>query len=174
MAIITFIDPELNPRTRAVEARVEVANDGGGLRPGMFAEVVARVPLDYDGRPHLLSDDAEDLPQVLAVPESAVLSTGTRHLVFLMVSPPRYVEDAEGTRREISPAIFEGRAVEVGPLADDGWPILSGLRPGDRVATRGSFLIDSQMQLSGRASLMRVPPASEAPESPAASAPGEK
>ena len=40
-----------------------------------------------------------------------------------------------------------------GPRTDDSYPILSGLNEGDRVAVRGSFLLDSQFQIRGLPSL---------------------
>lgn len=155
--IIAFVDPTLDEKTRTVEARIEIPNTDGRLRPGMFAEVRVEVPLDYDGEPHLVGGEPEDLPKVLAVPEEAVMSTGTRHLVFVLTSPARYVELDDGTQEETAPAVFRAREVRVGPMADGWWPILAGLKPGDRVATRGNFLIDSQMQLSGQPSLLMVP-----------------
>ncbi|MDL5054116.1 efflux RND transporter periplasmic adaptor subunit [Oscillatoria laete-virens NRMC-F 0139] len=75
---------------------------------------------------------------VLAVPAEAVLDSGTRTLV--------YVEKSKG---EFFPAV-----VKLGTRAGDYFPVLSGLRPGDRVAVRGNFLIDSQFQIRGSPSLL--------------------
>lgn len=74
---------------------------------------------------------------LLAVPASAVLDSGTRRLV--------YVEKSRG--------LFEAREVLLGPRADDFFPVLKGLVEGERVATRGGFLIDSQFQITGHPSL---------------------
>lgn len=74
---------------------------------------------------------------ILAVPVSAVLDSGTRRIV--------YVEKSRG--------LFEPRAVDLGPRAAEFFPVLSGLAEGERVATRGGFLIDSQFQITGHPSL---------------------
>lgn len=68
---------------------------------------------------------------VLAVPESAVIDTGTRKLVFV----------------EVEPGVFEGREVTLGPPSDDLYPVLEGLAPDDKVAAAGSFLLDAETRL---------------------------
>ena len=69
---------------------------------------------------------------VLAVPETAVIDTGKRAVV--------YVESA--------PGVFDGREVVLGPRAGDFYPVVKGLEPGMRVATAGSFLIDAETRLN--------------------------
>jgi multidrug efflux pump subunit AcrA (membrane-fusion protein) len=64
---VTFIDPVVEPMTRTVKVRVEVANGDHALKPEMFADVVLR----------------RDLGESLFVPESAVLKPGERRLVFV-------------------------------------------------------------------------------------------
>lgn len=64
---ITFIQPGVDPKTRTLTGRVEVANRDGQLRPGMYATV----------------EVASATRGVLAVPLTAVLPTGTRNLVFV-------------------------------------------------------------------------------------------
>jgi Cu(I)/Ag(I) efflux system membrane fusion protein len=73
----------------------------------------------------------------LAVPASAVLDSGVRQLV--------YVEKSRG--------LFEPRAVVLGPRAAGFFPVITGVAEGERVVTRGGFLIDSQFQISGHPSL---------------------
>ena len=75
---------------------------------------------------------------VLAVPHSAVLVTGKRNIV--------YVEKEEGT--------YILREVVLGPKADEYYPVIEGLSAGEKVVTEGNFLIDSQMQLLGKPSLL--------------------
>jgi Cu(I)/Ag(I) efflux system membrane fusion protein len=74
---------------------------------------------------------------VLAVPAGAVLDSGTRRLVYV----------------EMAPGLFAPREIVVGPRAGEFFPVLEGLAEGDRVATRGGFLIDSQFQITGHPSL---------------------
>jgi RND family efflux transporter MFP subunit len=64
---ITFINPTVEPGTRTVKVRIEVANEGYALKPDMFADVVLH----------------RDLGEALFVPESAVLKPGDRQIVFL-------------------------------------------------------------------------------------------
>jgi multidrug efflux pump subunit AcrA (membrane-fusion protein) len=75
---------------------------------------------------------------VLAVPHSAVLITGKRNIV--------YVEKEEGN--------YVPRDVVLGPKADEYYPVIDGLSVGEKVVTEGNFLIDSQMQLLGKPSLL--------------------
>jgi membrane fusion protein, copper/silver efflux system len=69
----------------------------------------------------------------LVVPRSAVLDTGTRKIV--------YIAKAHG--------VFEARAIQTGTPSNDVFPVISGLKAGERVVTNGNFLIDSQTRLSG-------------------------
>ena len=82
--------------------------------------------------------DPRQSSKVLAVPAEAVLTTGQRQLV--------YVEKEPGKYQLVEP--------KLGPRAGDYYPVLSGLSEGDRVVTRGNFLLDSQYQITGRASLL--------------------
>jgi Cu(I)/Ag(I) efflux system membrane fusion protein/cobalt-zinc-cadmium efflux system membrane fusion protein len=70
--------------------------------------------------------------QSIVVPRSAVLDTGTRKIV--------YVAHPNG--------VFEAREVAVGAPSDDLFPVISGLKLGDKVVLSGNFLIDSQAHLS--------------------------
>ena len=64
---VSYIAPTVDPATRTVEVRADVANQGGTLKPGMFGDVVLRVE---EGTGLVVSD-------------SAVIDTGDRRLVFL-------------------------------------------------------------------------------------------
>ena len=94
-------------------------------------------------------------PRILAVARSAVLDTGKRQLVYVMVSPPQWEKRGEKWV-EIAPAEFEARQVQLGARAGDWVAVVSGLREGERVVTRGNFLIDSQMELLGKPSLLHA------------------
>jgi Cu(I)/Ag(I) efflux system membrane fusion protein len=73
---------------------------------------------------------------VLAVPESAVIDTGSQKVV--------YVEREEGT--------YEGVEVQLGPRNEGYYAVIAGLHPGDKVATAGAFLIDAETRLNPAAS----------------------
>ena len=65
---ISFLEPMVNAQTRTTPARIEVANPGMRLRPGMFVQ--ARLALGSGERE-------------LAVPRSAVVNTGEHKLVYV-------------------------------------------------------------------------------------------
>jgi Cu(I)/Ag(I) efflux system membrane fusion protein len=69
---------------------------------------------------------------VLSVPETAVIDSGQRKIVYV----------------ETQPGVFEGRQVVLGPRIGDSFPLLDGLREGDKVAATGAFLIDAESRLS--------------------------
>ena len=62
-----------------------------------------------------------------------MIDTGTRKIVY----------------REVEPGVFDGVLVELGPRSGGFYPVVSGLLPGDKVATAGSFLIDAETRLTG-------------------------
>jgi Cu(I)/Ag(I) efflux system membrane fusion protein len=66
-----------------------------------------------------------------------VLDSGVRKLAYIERAPGEYV-----------PA-----ALKLGPRAGDFYPVMEGVKDGDRVAVRGNFLLDSQFQISGLPSL---------------------
>ncbi|HSY50089.1 MAG TPA: efflux RND transporter periplasmic adaptor subunit [Thermoanaerobaculia bacterium] len=112
---VTFIAPTVDPITRTVKVRSEFDNADGALKPEMFGDVVIQQPVR----------------QVVVVPESAVLQTGTRSVVFI-------VKD-DGT--------FEPREIQVGTKSEGFYEVRSGLEAGVKVATQANFLIDSESRL---------------------------
>jgi Cu(I)/Ag(I) efflux system membrane fusion protein len=112
---ITLISPVVDDATRTVKVRVALANPGGKLKPNMFVTATIDVPLG----------------ETLVVPESSLIDTGERKVV--------YVAQDEGT--------FVKRDVVIGQEADGYIQILSGLQPNEIVVTAATFLIDSQTQL---------------------------
>jgi Cu(I)/Ag(I) efflux system membrane fusion protein len=70
--------------------------------------------------------------KVLAVPELAVIDTGARRVAY----------------RETEPGVFEMIELKVGPRAGDYFPLIGGLKAGDRIATRGAFLVDAENRLN--------------------------
>ncbi len=112
---ITFVYPFLSESTRTVKVRLEFPNPDFTLRPEMYAQVEIRA----------------DLGERLSVPESAVITTGTRDLVF--------VERGDGT--------FEPREVQLGIRLPDRFEVRAGLSLGERVVTSGNFFVDSESKL---------------------------
>jgi multidrug efflux pump subunit AcrA (membrane-fusion protein) len=64
---ITNINPQLDPTTRTVKARIELANPNFALKPEMFANVELRI----------------EYGKHVVVSEAAVMDTGTEQTVFI-------------------------------------------------------------------------------------------
>lgn len=111
----------------------EVIRDEPGDCPVCGMALVPAESMGYTGGNH------EDLP--LIVPNSSVLRTGTRGVVYVQ------------TQTDPAPR-FEGRVVELGPSGDGFVIVRSGLTEGDRVVTRGNFQIDSALQIQAKPSMM--------------------
>ena len=120
---ISFLEPMVNAQTRTTAARIQVANPGMRLRPGMFVQT----------RFAVTSGES-----MLAVPRSAVVNTGERKLVYMAKSD----------------GVFEAHEVQLGTVADGYYPVLAGLRGGERIVTEGNFLLDSQTRITGSMSGM--------------------
>jgi len=75
----------------------------------------------------------KSLGTVLAVPSSAIVDTGKRQVVF--------VEKEKG--------VYEPRSVRIGRCTQDMCEVLNGLKEGERVVVKGSFLLDSEAQIKG-------------------------
>jgi membrane fusion protein, copper/silver efflux system len=118
---VDFVYPTLTGETRTAKMRFTIPNPGGQLKPQMFTNVEIKV----------------NQGTKFAVPDNAVMDTGTRKVV--------YVDKGEG--------IFEPREVETGINADGFTEIVMGLKAGEKVATSATFLIDSEAQLRGVAPL---------------------
>ena len=116
---VAFVYPFLDPKTRTVKVRVELANPGLKLKPDMFVNATVRVPLG----------------SAIVVPVGAVMDTGTRQVVWV----------------EMQAGMFEPREVKVGAREGDSIQILSGVKAGEKVASSGGYLIDSEAQLKGSA-----------------------
>lgn len=85
-----------------------------------------------------IEEKAVTQDRVLAIPKSSLLDTGKRKVV--------YVDKGEGR--------YEMREVKVGPQAGEYYPVLDGVKEGEKVVVRANFLIDSESQLTGPAATM--------------------
>ncbi len=172
---VAFIDPNVNPKTRTVGVRVVISNEDGVLRIGDYAKAKIEVSLAsqrggiYDPElankwisprhPHIVESapgkcsvcGVDLVPasqfgftaeasgaEALVVPRNAVLMAGNNSVLYVETKPGR----------------FEIRRVVLGPSCGNQIVILEGVEAGEQVATRGNFLIDSQMQLVGNPSLI--------------------
>lgn len=127
---VSFIDPVVNQQTRVANVRVEVANAGNVLKPGMFVTGNVKARLDKQ-----MSN--------LVIPQSAVLWTGTRSIVYIKI-PDTY----EPT--------FIMREITLGPDLGNSYVVLEGLEEGEEIVTNGTFNIDASAQLLGKPSMMNT------------------
>jgi Cu(I)/Ag(I) efflux system membrane fusion protein len=170
---VWFINPVLTDESRTVKVLVNIANKDKRLKPGMFVSATIRAGLLANGQlaptgvegkwtclmhPQVLETEggpcrvckmaltqippaaATPKPEdelVLAVPATAVLDSGVRKIAYVERAPGEYV----------------AAELKLGSRAGDFYPVLAGLKEGDRVAIRGNFLLDSQFQISGLPSL---------------------
>lgn len=116
---VSYIDPRVDPQTRTAQVRIEVANPGEMLKLGMFVDV------SFAGAaPPPMSEQ-----QAVVVPRAAIQNLGARQVVFVAATQP---------------GVFVQREVAVGPEANGGVAIYSGVSPGERVVTEGSFLLRAE------------------------------
>lgn len=134
-AEITYVDPFIDPQTRTARVRGEVDNTGGTLMPDMLARGIVSGTADHGEK--------------LMVPQSAVMWTGKRSIVF--VKQP----DSEVPS-------FEPRLVTLGQRAGDYYVIEEGVEEGEEVVTHGNFKLDSAAQLADNLSMMNREPGSGA------------
>ena len=113
---ITYVYPTMKADTRTVPVRVELANPGHLLKPAMFTQVEVQV----GGK-----------TPVIAVPDSAVIDSGTRQIVL--------VQAGEGR--------FEPREVKLGARSDNYVEIRQGVKEGEQVVVAANFLIDAESNL---------------------------
>lgn len=114
---VSFVYPTVTPETRTARVRIDVPNAQGLLKPSMYANL------------ELLTAAAGR--RFVAVPDSAVLDTGTRQVVL--------VERAEG--------LYEPREVKTGTRGDGYIQIREGVKEGERVVVSANFLIDAESNL---------------------------
>ena len=113
---ISVIYPQVNRETRTARVRVELANPDAALRPDMYVDAEI---------------DTGAAQPVLAVPESAILDTGSRQAVF--------VEKGQGR--------FEPRDVKLGHRGGGYVEIREGIAEGEPVVVSANFLIDAESNL---------------------------
>jgi len=115
---VNYIDPRLNEETRTARVRIEMANPGERLKAGMFVEV------------GFAAGTGGVSEQELVVPSAAVQRIENRSVVFVP-------KDGE-------PGAFDLREVELGGEVEGYHRVISGLKLGDKVVTKGSFTLKTQ------------------------------
>lgn len=111
--VIEYVSPEIDPRTRTIEARASLDNADGALKVNMYGR--AEIALGAQR-------------ETVMVPREAVQRAKDVALVFVRLGPAEY----------------EARRVQIGLTDGDQVEILKGVRAGEAVATRGSFLLKTE------------------------------
>ncbi|MDW9396897.1 efflux RND transporter periplasmic adaptor subunit [Sinorhizobium meliloti] len=114
---VDLIYPELRSQTRTARIRIELPNPAGQLLANMYTEVEI-----VTGKPE----------PVMTVPNSAVIDTGNRQLVF--------VDKGEGR--------FEPREVALGARDSERTEITKGIEAGEKLVISANFLLDAESNLN--------------------------
>jgi Cu(I)/Ag(I) efflux system membrane fusion protein len=110
---LTFVYPTVEAATRTGQVRIELPNATGLLKPDLYGTV---------------NVDAGLATAAVAIPESAVLDSGTRQAVLI----------------ELGGGVFEPREITLGLRGDGYVEVLKGIEEGERVVVNGNFLIDAE------------------------------
>ncbi|NEJ90031.1 efflux RND transporter periplasmic adaptor subunit [Rhizobium leguminosarum] len=121
--VIDLIYPEVETQTRTTKVRIEIPNPDGVLLPNMYAEVEIEAGVQKP---------------VVTVPNSAVIDTGDRQVVF--------IDKGDGK--------FEPKDVKLGVRGDDQTEITKGIAVGDKVVVAANFLLDAESNLNSALSAM--------------------
>ncbi|MGV1955507.1 efflux RND transporter periplasmic adaptor subunit [Agrobacterium sp. 22-214-1] len=120
---VDLVYPEVETQTRTTKVRIELPNPDGVLLANMYADVTIEA-----GSPN----------PVIAVPNSAIVDTGDRQVVFL--------DKGDGK--------FEPKNVTLGVRGDDSTEIRQGVSAGDKVVVSANFLLDAESNLNSALSAM--------------------
>jgi len=120
---VNLVYPEVETQTRTTKVRIELPNPARALLANMYADVAIEA-----GAPN----------PVVAVPNSAVVDTGDRQIVF--------IDKGDGK--------FEPKDVVLGVRGEDSSEITKGVAAGDKVVVSANFLLDAESNLNSALSAM--------------------
>ncbi len=115
---IDYIYPMMDFKNRTRDVRIVIDNKDYKYLPGMYAKVNIRIPIG----------------KVLALPDTAVINTGKKQVVFWQKEK----------------GVFEPVFVKLGRYVDGYYEILKGIHEGMVVANSALFLLDADAQLRGK------------------------
>ena len=115
---VSYLTPEVDADSRTVRARIEAANPGRKLLPGMFVDV--RI-----SDPHGAGLGG---PGTLLIPSAAVQRDGDEAVAFVVTGPRR----------------FERRELRLGRSTPGWMEILEGVALGEQVVIEGAFILKSE------------------------------
>ena len=115
---IDYLYPMMDFKNRTRDVRIIIDNKDYKLLPGMYSKVRVNIPLG----------------KALVLPDTAVIDTGKRQIVFWQKEK----------------GVFEPVFVKLGRYVDGYYEILGGLHEGMIVANSALFLLDADAQLRGK------------------------
>lgn len=121
--VVRSIDRMLDPMTQSARARIEIKPTKVLLKPDMFVTVYFEIPLGH----------------ALVIPKSAILTTGTRNIAFVV---------SDSTH-------FESREISIGEMLENEVVVLNGIKKGENVVSHGTFLVDSESELKSASGTVR-------------------
>ncbi len=83
----------------------------------------------------------DEYRNMLVIPKSAVLWTGTRSIVYVK-------------QTDTDEPVFKMREIGLGPMLGNSYVITDGLTEGEEIVTQGAFSVDAAAQLEGKPSMM--------------------
>jgi Cu(I)/Ag(I) efflux system membrane fusion protein len=115
---IDYIYPMMDFKNRTRDVRIVIDNKDYKYLPGMYTKIKIKIPIG----------------KVLALPDTAVINTGKRQIVFWQKEK----------------GVFEPVFVKLGRYIDGFYEIKEGLHEGMIVANSSLFLLDADAQLRGK------------------------
>ena len=113
---VSYVDPKIDPATRTAQVRIELVNPGQIFKIGMYVNVAFGA----------LGVAEKTMP---IVPKDAVQNIGNQQFAFVASEKPNE---------------FVLRPVQLEPESNGFYAVLAGLNTGERVVTRGSFLLRAE------------------------------
>jgi membrane fusion protein (multidrug efflux system) len=137
---VAAINPDLDAATRSVRIRAKLANTDKLLRPGMFVRAEVVMPGDA---------------KVLVIPSTSLLSAPYGDSVFVVETK---VEDGKTN------STVQQKFIKTGRAQGDYVSVISGLNPGDKIASAGIFKLRNGMSVVENNEM--TPKASKTPTPP--------
>ena len=114
---VLFIYPYLDTKTRTAKLRLEFANPGYQLKPGMYANILLKRVVAKNS---------------LVIPQEAVIDSGVRQIVFVAVGEGKFQPREGNIGLEVNENEFQ---------------VLNGLQEGEEIVISAQFMLDSESRL---------------------------
>jgi Cu(I)/Ag(I) efflux system membrane fusion protein/cobalt-zinc-cadmium efflux system membrane fusion protein len=114
---VLFIYPYLETKTRTAKLRLEFANPGYQLKPGMYANILLKRVVAKNS---------------LVIPQEAVIDSGVRQIVFVAVGEGKFQP------REVNIGLEAN---------ENEFQVLDGLQEGEEIVLSAQFMMDSESRL---------------------------